>query len=83
MTPILTRHLAALGPFTLDVAVRALRLQLLLPRTRRLTLWSAITVNAYGEAAAAVTPRRPRARRCPFPRHRTRSAARAAGRGPR
>ncbi len=58
MSLILTRHLAALGLFALDLAVRAFRLQLLLPRTRRLTLWSAITVNAYGEAAAAVTPGR-------------------------
>src|SRR5258708_30797744 len=55
---ILTRHLAALGLFALDLGVRALRLQLLLPQTRRLTLWSAITVNAYGEAAAALTPGR-------------------------
>lgn len=46
MSLFLTRHLAALGLFALDLAVRASRLQLLLPRTRRLTLWSAITVNA-------------------------------------
>ena len=58
MTLILTRHLAAISLVALDLAVRALRLQLLLPRTRRLTLWNAITVNAYGEAAAAVTPGR-------------------------
>ncbi len=58
MTLIVARQLAALGLVGLDLLLRALRLQLLLPRTRRLTLWSAITVNAYGEAAAAVTPGR-------------------------
>ena len=58
MTLIVARQLAALSLFALDLAVRALRLQLLLPRTRPFILWSAITVNAYGEAAAAVTPGR-------------------------
>ncbi len=58
MTLILVRQLAALGLFILDLVVRAIRLQLLLPRTQRFTLWPSITVNAYGEAAAAVTPGR-------------------------
>jgi uncharacterized membrane protein YbhN (UPF0104 family) len=58
MTLIVARQLAALGLVGLDVLVRGLRLQLLLPRARPMTLWGAITVNAYGEAAAAVTPGR-------------------------
>lgn len=58
MTLLITRHLAALGLIALDVAVRAVRLHLLVPGTDGVSLWRAITVNAYGEAAAAVTPAR-------------------------
>ncbi|HMA43716.1 MAG TPA: lysylphosphatidylglycerol synthase domain-containing protein [Gemmatimonadales bacterium] len=40
-----------------DVLVRALRIRLLVP-TGGLSLWQAVTVNAYGDAASAVTPGR-------------------------
>ena len=58
MTPIVATHGAAFGLVVLDVAARAVRLQLLLPLRPRLALGTAIAVNAYGEAAAAVTPGR-------------------------
>ncbi len=43
--------------FAADVAIRAVRLRVLAPGTT-LTLGQAIAVNAYGEAASAVTPAR-------------------------
>lgn len=58
MTPLITRHLAALGLCGLDIAVRAVRLRLLVCDPRRPALWPAVRVNAYGDAAAAITPAR-------------------------
>src|SRR5439155_1668301 len=40
------------------VVVRAVRLRLLVPGDARLSLWQAVTINAYGDAASAVTPGR-------------------------
>jgi uncharacterized membrane protein YbhN (UPF0104 family) len=48
---------AAFALFAADVAIRAVRLRVLAPGTT-LTLGQAIAVNAYGEAASAVTPAR-------------------------
>ena len=42
----------------LDMLVRALRIRLLLPRGQRPSLWRVVVVNAYGDAASAVTPAR-------------------------
>jgi uncharacterized membrane protein YbhN (UPF0104 family) len=53
----LSLHLVAFGLFATDVAIRAVRLRVLAPGTT-LTLGQAIAVNAYGEAASAVTPAR-------------------------
>jgi uncharacterized membrane protein YbhN (UPF0104 family) len=53
----LSHHLAAFALFAADVAIRAVRLRVLAPGTT-LTLGQAVAVNAYGEAAAAVTPAR-------------------------
>jgi uncharacterized membrane protein YbhN (UPF0104 family) len=58
MFPSLAHQLAALGLFGADVVVRAVRIRLLVPGTPNLTLWQAITLNAYGDAASAVTPAR-------------------------
>src|SRR5260370_18134174 len=58
MFPSLAHQLAALGLFGADVAVRTVRIRLLVPGTPHPTLWQAITINAYGDAAAAVTPPR-------------------------
>ncbi len=58
MFPSLAHQLAALGLFGADVAVRTVRIRLLVPGTPHPTLWQAITINAYGDAAAAVTPAR-------------------------
>jgi uncharacterized membrane protein YbhN (UPF0104 family) len=58
MFPSLAHQLAALGLFGADVLVRAVRIRLLVPGTPTLTLWQAITLNAYGDAASAVTPAR-------------------------
>lgn len=49
-------HLAALALFGADVVIRAIRIRLLVPGA--LSLRQAITVNAYGDAASAVTPGR-------------------------
>ncbi len=57
MTPPLAPHLVALALVVGDMLVRAARIRLLMPNAR-LSLWQAIAVNAYGEAAAAVTPAR-------------------------
>jgi hypothetical protein len=56
--PSLAHQLAALGLFGADVLVRAVRIRLLVPGTPNVTLWQAITINAYGDGAAAVTPAR-------------------------
>ena len=53
----LSHHLAALALFGADVLVRAVRIRLLIPHSS-LSLWRAIAINAYGEAASAVTPGR-------------------------
>jgi uncharacterized membrane protein YbhN (UPF0104 family) len=58
MFPSLPHQLAALGLFGADVVVRAVRIRVLVPGTPNLTLWQAITINAYGDAASAVTPAR-------------------------
>lgn len=58
MFPSLAHQLAALGLVGADVLVRAVRIRWLVPGTPRLTLWQATTINAYGDAAAAVTPAR-------------------------
>ena len=49
--------MAAFALFAADVAIRAVRLRVLAPGTT-LTLGQAVAVNAYGEAASAVTPAR-------------------------
>lgn len=48
----------ALGLVGLDALLRALRLRTLLPSGKRPSLWRAALVNAWGEAATAVTPAR-------------------------
>jgi uncharacterized membrane protein YbhN (UPF0104 family) len=58
MFPSLAHQLAALGLFGADVVVRAVRIRLFVPGTPHVTLWQAITINAYGDAASAVTPAR-------------------------
>ena len=58
MFPSLSAHLAALALCATDVVVRAVRLRLLVPGDARLSLWQAVTINAYGDAASAVTPGR-------------------------
>jgi uncharacterized membrane protein YbhN (UPF0104 family) len=58
MFPSLAHQLVALGLFGADVLVRAVRIRLLVPGAPTLTLWQAITINAYGDAASAVTPAR-------------------------
>ena len=58
MFPSLSAHLAALALCAIDVVVRAVRLRLLVPGDARLSLWQAVTINAYGDAASAVTPGR-------------------------
>jgi len=51
-------HPAALGLVTLDIAVRAIRLRLLLGAERAPRLLDAVAVNAWGDAASALTPGR-------------------------
>jgi uncharacterized membrane protein YbhN (UPF0104 family) len=58
MFPSLAHQLAAFGLFGADVVVRAARIRLLVPGTPNLTLRQAITINAYGDAASAITPAR-------------------------
>jgi len=58
MFPSLAHQFAALGLFGADVVVRAVRIRLLVPGSPKVTLWQAITINAYGDGAAAVTPAR-------------------------
>lgn len=57
-TPPLAPHLAALVLCGADVLVRGIRLRLLVPGGHALSLWRAITINAYGDAASAITPGR-------------------------
>lgn len=57
MIPSLNHQLVALTLCVGEVLVRALRIRLLVP-TGGLSLWQAVTVNAYGDAASAVTPGR-------------------------
>jgi len=49
---------AALGLVALDIAVRAVRLRLLLGRDRAPRMLDAVAVNAWGDAASALTPAR-------------------------
>ena len=58
MLPSPALHLAALALCVADVIVRAVRLRLLVPGASDLSLWRAVTINAYGDAASAVTPAR-------------------------
>jgi len=58
MLPSPALHLAALALCGADVVVRAVRLRLLVPGASDLSLWQAVTINAYGDAASAVTPAR-------------------------
>ncbi len=58
MFPSPTLHLAALALCAADVTVRAIRLRLLVPGGSALSLWRAVTINAYGDAASAITPAR-------------------------
>ena len=57
MFPSLGHQLVALTLCAGEVLVRALRIRLLVP-TGGLSLWQAVTVNAYGDAASAATPGR-------------------------
>jgi len=58
MFPSLAIHLAALVLCAADVVVRAMRLRLLVPGASDLSLWQAVTINAYGDVASAITPAR-------------------------
>ena len=58
MTENLAIHLTALGLVVLDILVRAWRLRLLIPGQQKPSTWQAVAVNAYGDAASAVTPAR-------------------------
>jgi len=58
MLPSPALHLAALALCATEVVVRAVRLRLLVPGAPHLSLWQAVTINAYGDAASAVTPGR-------------------------
>lgn len=58
MSLLLAPQLAALALCGLDVLVRGIRLRLLIPGVHELSLWRAITINAYGDAASAITPGR-------------------------
>jgi uncharacterized membrane protein YbhN (UPF0104 family) len=60
MAWVLARHCIALALVALDMLVRAVRLRLLLSGSGepRPSFWSALSINAYGEAASAVTPGR-------------------------
>ena len=58
MFPSPTLQLTALALCAADVTVRAIRLRLLVPGGSALSLWRAVTINAYGDAASAITPAR-------------------------
>ena len=56
--PPLAPQIAALALCGADVLVRGIRLRLLVPGVAELSLGRAITINAYGDAASAITPGR-------------------------
>jgi uncharacterized membrane protein YbhN (UPF0104 family) len=56
MLPSFAAHVAALALCGTDVLLRGIRLRLLVPGSPALSLRQAIAINAYGDAAAAVTP---------------------------
>ena len=58
MTSAWLVHPAALGLIALDIVVRAMRLRLLLGSGRAPRMLDAVAVNAYGDAASALTPAR-------------------------
>ncbi len=58
MTALWLIHLTAIGLVILDIAVRGWRIRLLIQSDQKPSLWRAIAVNAYGDAASAVTPAR-------------------------
>ncbi len=51
-------HVIALALVLTDLVARGVRIRLLMPRDRRFSLFRAIAVNAYGDAASAVSPAR-------------------------
>ena len=57
MIPSLGHQLVALALCGSEILARAVRIRILVPGAG-LSLWQAITVNAYGDAASAVTPGR-------------------------
>ncbi len=58
MIPSWLIHVTAFGLVIFDIAVRAWRIRLLLPGTQRPSVWQMVAVNAYGDAASAITPGR-------------------------
>jgi uncharacterized membrane protein YbhN (UPF0104 family) len=58
MLPSFASQIAALALCGADILVRGIRLRLLVPASPGLSLRRAIAINAYGDAAAAVTPAR-------------------------
>ena len=58
MNELLLAHLVALSLVVIDIAIRAWRIRLLVPGETVPTFWQTVTLNAYGEAASAVTPAR-------------------------
>jgi uncharacterized membrane protein YbhN (UPF0104 family) len=58
MSIAFSHHAVALALVVLDTVIRAVRIRLLVPHTGRLSLGTAIAINAYGDAASAVTPGR-------------------------
>jgi uncharacterized membrane protein YbhN (UPF0104 family) len=58
MTRLVLAHVVALGLVAGDVWIRAVRLRLLLGREQTPGLRRAIAINAYGDAASALTPAR-------------------------
>jgi uncharacterized membrane protein YbhN (UPF0104 family) len=57
MIPSIGHHLVVLALCAGEILVRAVRLRILVPGAG-ISLWHAITINAYGDAASAVTPGR-------------------------
>ena len=58
MNELLLAHLVALSLVVIDIVIRAWRIRLLVPGETVPTFWQTVTLNAYGEAASAVTPAR-------------------------
>jgi uncharacterized membrane protein YbhN (UPF0104 family) len=56
--PLVTSHFAALALVVADAVIRGFRMRLLFPKDERPALGVAIGVNAYGDAASALTPAR-------------------------